>query len=137
MANYKEAYLRYMDANGIKYRDEEEFRVRVAYNCKNLKTIAVIVMFDRKGNNLVQFACTDIASFNGDKYAPGVVVCNSLNNKYRWVKFYLDDECDLMVGADAIVDMDTVGPVCCEIVQRMVDIIDAAYPDIMRANLGL
>ena len=137
MADYKSAYLRYMDSKGIKYREIDDRCVRVAYNCENIKSVAVLVLFDKNGKNLVQFVCTEVANFKDKKYAPGLVLCNSLNTKYRWVKFYLDKDSDLLVEADAIVEMNTVGAECAEMVSRMVDIIDSAYPDIMRASLGL
>ena len=130
---YKEAYLRYMDANGIKYTDRGENMVRVAYSCSNIKSVPVIVIFDKEGKNLVQFVCCEVASFKDDKMAPGLVACNAMNAKYRWVKFYLDSDQDVRVEADALVSMDTVGEECAQMVSRMVNIIDDAYPEFMRA----
>lgn len=138
MANtFMDAYLRYMDSKGIKYRTLDDRCVRVAYNCENIKTVAILVLFDKNGKNLVQFVCTEVANFKDNKYAAGLVLCNSLNAKYRWCKFYLDKDSDLLVEADALVEINTVGSECAEMVSRMVDIIDGAYPDIMRANLNL
>ena len=133
MANYKETYLRYMDSKGIKYTDLGENLVRVSYSCSNIKSVPVIVVFDKDGENLVQFVCTEVAAFKDDKLAPGLVVCNAMNAKYRWVKFYLDSDQDVRVEADALVSMDSVGEECAQMVSRMVNIIDAAYPEFMRA----
>ena len=59
--------------------------------------------------------------------------CNSLNGEYRWVKFYIDGDGDIAVSMDAVVDIDTVGAECIQLVNRMVNIYDDAYPRLMRA----
>lgn len=137
MASYKQAYLNYMDSKGIKYREIDDRCVRVSYSGDNMRSISVLVVFDKEGKNLAQFVCTEVANFKDNKYAAGLVLCNSLNAKYRWCKFYLDKDSDLLVEADAILDMGSVGEECSSLVSRMVDIIDTAYPDVMRANLNI
>lgn len=133
MANYKAEYLSYMDDKGIKYKEMDERRVRVSYSGDNLTTIPIHVIFDKDGDNLVAFDCWEIAKFKEDKLAAGMVLCNSLNEKFRWVKFYIDSDRDLRCQADAIVDHETVGSECSELVRRMVGIIDQAYPEVMKA----
>ncbi len=134
MANlYKQEYLRYMDANGIKYTDRDEHTVRVVYNGDNLNSIPVIVIFDEDGENIVQFVCFEVANYEQDKLANGLITCNALNQKYRWVKFYLDSDNDIRVEMDAYVSTGTVGEECANLVRRTVSIIDKAYPTIMKS----
>ena len=59
--------------------------------------------------------------------------CNSLNQEYRWVRFYLDKDWDLICEADALLDPSSGGEECLSIVRRMVNIIDEAYPKFMKA----
>ena len=133
MADYKSPYLRYMDTKGIKYNDRGDNTVMVKYTGDNLKTISILVLFDKDGDNLVQFACWEIARFNDDKYAAGMITCNSMNAKFRWVKFYIDEDKDIRAEMDAYVDLGTVGEECSHLVSRMVNIIDEAYPEFMKA----
>jgi hypothetical protein len=133
MADFKAAFLHYMDQKEIKYTDVKENTVRVAYSGDNLKSIPIFVFFDKDGNNLIQFACWEIATFNEDKYAAGLLTCNALNSKFRWVKFYLDSDQCVRAVLDAYVDLETVGEECTHIIQTMVGIIDEAYPDLMKA----
>mgnify|MGYP006992087825 CR=1 FL=1 len=65
MANYKSMFMRYMDVNGIKYVDRDEFVVKVTYSGDNLKSIPVFVFFDKDGDPMVQFKCWEIANFKG------------------------------------------------------------------------
>lgn len=128
MADYRSAYLREMDKKGIKYTPLLSNVVRVAYTGDNLRSIPIIVFFNEDGEHLVQFTCLEIASFKEDKrYAKALMTCNKLNGKYRWVKFYLDDDRDIRAQADAVVDINSVGAICCEVVARMVSVIDEAY----------
>jgi hypothetical protein len=133
MANYKNLFMHYMDSNGIKYTDVKENVVKVVYTGDNLKTIPVFVIFDKDGDPLVTFKCWDIANFKDEKMAGGVIGCNQLNKEYRWVKFYLDDDCDVVAQIDAYVDAETCGFECSSLVKRMVNIIDEGYPTFMRA----
>ncbi|MEA5039362.1 MAG: YbjN domain-containing protein [Clostridiaceae bacterium] len=133
MADYKAAFLQYMDQKEIKYADANENVVRVAYSGDNLKSIPIFVFFDKDGDNLVQFACWEIATFPDDKYAAGLLTCNALNSKFRWVKFYLDADKCIRAEMDAYVQLETVGEACSQLVRRMVGIIDEAYPDLMKA----
>lgn len=137
MTDYKQAYLRHMDSNGITYRNFDEHTVSVSYRCDNISSVTVFVFFDRNGKNLVRFVAGHLVSFRGEKRAPGITLCNDLNARYRWVKFYLDENSELVVQSDAIVDLNNAGSICAEIVSRMVNIIDEAYPAIMKVNLNL
>ena len=67
-----------------------------------------------------------------NKLAAALVLCNEMNNTWRWVKFYIDRDGDIRVQDDAVIDLSSVGDECDELVSRMVDIIDKAYPDFMR-----
>jgi hypothetical protein len=57
---------------------------------------------------------------------------NEINQKYRWVKFYMNSEGNVMIDADCILDMETCGQECLEIMQRTADIANDAYPILMR-----
>lgn len=133
MANYKELFIAHMDAKGVKYMDKGENVVRVAYSGDNLQSIPVFVFFDKDGDPMVQFKCWEIANFNGAVDA-GIRACNALNAKYRWVKFYLDKDNDVICECDAYIDVGTCGSECLSLVQRVVNIADDAYPDLMRAR---
>ena len=63
-------------------------------------------------------------------------VLNDCNNKFRWVKFYLDDDNDIVANADILFDELNVGFTCVEIVMRTASIIDDAYPAIMKGIWG-
>jgi len=132
MSMYKQLFMQYMDANGIKYTDCDEHAVRVAYTGEYLKAIPIFVFFDRDGDPLTAFKCWEIASFK-DKRDRAIVVCNELNSKYRWVKFFVNDENNIVADADAMLDASTCGEECMSIVRRLVSIIDESYLMIMKA----
>ena len=134
MANYKNLFMSYMDSEGVRYTEldtEKNNVVKVVYNGDNLKSIAVFVFFDSDGDPLVQLKCWDIANFKG-KEDKAIRVCNDLNATYRWVKFYVDSDNEVTAAGDAIIDDETAGEECYEIVQRYVNIIDDVYPRIMK-----
>ena len=68
-----------------------------------------------------------------DRVPDLLVVCNALNCKYRWLKFYIDSDNDIMVSDDAIVSAETAGAECYELLLRTVSILDDVKPMVMRA----
>ena len=136
MANYKQLFMSFMDTKGIKYQELDNNAVRVGYNTENAKSVTVFVIFDEDGKNLVAFRSWDIAKFKDDKWVDGLTVCNTLNRKYRWVKFCLSDEGSLSAEDDALLDETSCGEECLQLVQRMVNIVDEAYPTVMKAIWG-
>ena len=135
MANYKNLFMSYMDSEGVRYTEldtEKNNVVKAVYNGDNLKSIAVFVFFDSDGDPLVQLKCWDIANFKG-KEDKAIRVCNDLNATYRWVKFYVDDDADIIADIDAVVDFGSCGAECLQLVRRIVNIVDESYPEIARA----
>ena len=65
--------------------------------------------------------------------AQALITCNRCNKRFRWVKFYIDDDNDLIVEADGIIDEMTVGEECIELLFRTVSILDDSYGDFMKA----
>lgn len=127
-------FCNYMKEKGIKYNVVDERCVRVVYNGDNINSAIIHVIFDKDGGHTVTFKDWEICSFKDDnKYAKGLIVCNAMNAQYRWAKFYLDDDRDVVAQCDAVVDEDTVGAECVELVLRMVNIIDETYPSFMKA----
>ena len=94
--------------------------------------VAIHVIFDNDGLS-AQLATSTIASVPAEKTARILWTMNECNKKFRWVKFYLDDDNDIIADCDVVFDELTVGDTCAEMVRRMASIIDDAYGDFMRA----
>lgn len=139
MARYSTNLMRYLDFREIKYSVIDDYTLTVSYSCKNIDSLSVVVFFDKDGANQVHLMASDIASFKGgaEKNLKGLITCNLLNSKVRWAKFYLDDDFDVIVDCDAIVESDTVGEECTSLIMRIVNIVDEAYPTIMKALWAL
>ena len=131
--SYKSEFMAAMDAKGIKYTDVDANRVTVAYAGDNAKSIKITVIFDKDGEGLVALRCWSFGNVPESKRIDVLEACNKLNCDYRWVSFYIDEDSDVTVSLDAVVDMDTVGAECIQLVKRMVNIYDEAYPDLMKA----
>lgn len=94
--------------------------------------VAIHVIFDEDGQS-VQIVTSPIASVPAEKTAKLLLTLNECNHKFRWVKFYLDDDNDIIADADILFDEQNVGEACIEIVLRTASIIDDAYPEIMKS----
>jgi len=132
MSIYKQSFVQYMDANGIKYTECDDRTVKIVYGGDYLRSISVYVFFDKEDKPLVEFKCGNFASFNGFEDV-GMDVCNSLNAQYRWVKFYIDKNSDVIADADCILDAASGGEECMTMVRRIVNIVDESFFKFMQA----
>ena len=133
MENYKEKFVQFLAAKGVKYIDHDERVVELRYGAENITSLRILVFFDRNNENAVHFVGTDICTFKDEKIPAALVTCNQLNGKFRWIKFYIDEDQEMRAEADAVLDINSVGEECYELVGRLVGIVDEAYPDIMKA----
>ena len=133
MLYYAQLFANYMDAKGIKYTERDERTLKVSYSGENKETITIFAFFDKDGDPVVQFKCWEICNFKNaiDK---GMAACNKLNYEYRWVKFYIDGDGDIIADVDAMLDDATCGATCLTQLRRMVSIIDDVYPTFAKAR---
>ena len=94
--------------------------------------VAIHLFFDLDGES-AQIATSPIANCPVEKTAKVLLALNDCNHKFRWAKFYLDDDNDVIANADLVFDEQNAGDACIELVMRTASIIDDAYPDIMKA----
>ena len=132
MASYKSIFMRHLDRQGIGYEERDEFTLRIIYGGDNLKNIPIVVYFDEDGDPFVQCKCWEIANFKG-KEGKGLITCNKINLEYRWVKFTLDQDADIVASIDGYIDSDTCAEVTTALVQRVGNITDDAYPEFAKA----
>ena len=121
--------------------------INITINIANIKNIPTeyeltlraysmeYVYFDKDNDPIVQFKCWTIETFKGME-AKGIIACNEMNSHYRWIKFYLDKDSDIITDCDAYIDAATCGEECMKLVRRMVNITDEAYPTFARYKWG-
>lgn len=134
MARYAALFKNFLDMRGIRYNETSDGVISIIYNTENAKSVKVLAGFDDNDQNRVTFITFAIGEFPKEQFAKALVTCNSLNNQYRWVKFYVDDDNCVTVSSDAILDDATCGEECLEYVLRMIRIVDDVYPEFMKVR---
>lgn len=76
----------------------------------------------------------DFAKIPQEKLAAGYQLINKMNRTYKFVKFTIDDDGDVSCQWDLPTSLpnEVVGKLGVEIVMRMSNIIDNAYPEFMK-----
>jgi hypothetical protein len=133
MTNYARYVTSYLDEQGIKYQVKNDRKVLITYKGDNLETIPINVFFDEDDDPVVQLVCWEILNFKA-REEQAIQLCNKLNLQYRWVKFYIDNDKDMVASLDATFDEETCGEICLSLVRRMVSIIDDVYPEVAKAR---
>ena len=127
--------IKEMQEKGLKYLDvieeQEHTIVSVGFNLSSASV--KIHVFCENDNNNVAIRCFGFLKVNESQFPKALLCCNELNQKMRWVKFYIGDEGEINIEDDAIVDNVTAGSELLQLVMRMASIADDAYPIINRA----
>lgn len=97
--------------------------------------VQINVVFDEDGES-AQIATSPIASVPAEKTSRMLLALNECNSRFRWVKFYLDSDNDVIADGDVILDEQNAAAAVIEMVMRTASIIDDAYGDIMRGIWG-
>jgi len=94
-----------------------------------------IRMISSDEDNDVKVLTANIAKFPEDKLQRGYELVNEFNNRFRYAKFGIDSDGDLTAQYDIPVRIsdDNLGEVAFEIAVRIAQIVDKAYPEIMKA----
>ena len=133
MSHYKELFKAYLDQKGTRYTENDEC-IRIGYSTDNANVVEVSCIFDKDDGNTVTFYCWKIGEFPKEQFGKVLVTCNKMNNKYRWMRFFVDKDNAVVVQSDAYLNDATCGSECSEYVTRIVNLVDELYPEFMRVR---
>ena len=125
----------YFDSKDFKYdlTGDNQDRIITGMGLENKDGIKFLIAFDDSETS-VAIRAFDIAKFPQDKMPEMFVLANMLNSKFRWIKFVVDPEdCTISAEDDAVIQLDSCGAEIFELCLRMANIVDDAYPIIMKA----
>ena len=124
----------FFDSHDIRYsmRGDDNEVIRVGFRAENKESVEILLFFSEKNDN-VGIRSFDLCKVPEAKKPALYELCSKLNDKYRWVKFYIDEDDNTITAADdAVIQLDSCGEECLELVMRMCDIADEVYPEIMK-----
>ena len=136
MTTATQIFANYLDGHGITYRIEDERVLSVTSKGDNAPKIRVLFIFGEGGKD-VAIRCYSVAKVPSEKVAKAHETCSKLNSKYRWIKFYVDSDNEIAAEDDAVIEPNTLGAECFELLARCINIVDEAYPAIMGTIWGI
>ena len=110
---------RYYTAN------DENNMVTLGFHGNNFDELTFTVIFDDDGRSIAIRAYS-IVRFKKNQLQDAYKFCNDMNNKFRWIKFFIDFEDDLTASLDAVISPDTAPAECYELLERTIQIVDSA-----------
>ena len=97
--------------------------------------IAFTVAFDEDGES-AQIVSSAIASVPRQKTEKLLAVLNQCNSEFRWARFYLDEDNDVIADTDVVFGEDGAGFAVVESIMLAASVVDDAYPEIMKGIWG-
>ncbi len=123
-------FTRQLDSENIKYSvDSEKDIVRVRYNGDHFKSVTFTFIFDDDGESFA-LRVFSIAQFTNNQLSDAYEFCNRMNDNYRWLRIYVDDDKELTAALDAVITPATTGAVGSELLHRAVNIVDSVCKEL-------
>lgn len=135
MSVYADAFEKTLKSKDLKFNRIDDRAFIISFGAENKDNIEIIIAFDKDGDHYVALKCYKVAKFNAENVGKGIVCANEQNAKFRWVKFYIDDDMEVTCEADGILTEETAGDEAFELMIRMLNIVDEAYLAFMKAVL--
>ena len=122
----------YFQAQDTKVRELRDDLLSVGWNFEG-GSLQIFLQFNEEDNR-VHLEGLDFAKVPENKYDALYKVLNECNDRYIYVKFVLDEENgQINARCDNIIQLDTCGENCYELMVRMLKIVEDAYPSFMKA----
>ena len=77
------------------------------------------ISVDEDGLSVAFYLFSLVKGIPDSELAGAYAFCNHMNDKYRWVRVHVDKDNDLTIAMDAVVEPNTVGEECVELIERM------------------
>ena len=125
----------FLDSKDLHYREISEGEVLSVEvgGLDNKGTLQIFIVFD-DDNEAAALRVHDYVKVPENRLPAIFKVCNEMNAAYRWVKFYVDKEDNsITVEDDAIIQPESCGEEIFELLLRIADISNEAYPNFMKA----
>ena len=127
-----------LDAHGVKYifREEEQYQeVQVPFGIKNGPFVNVRFISHNHGNDTAVRIMNLVNKVPDEKHFRMLEVCKTLNSKFRFVKFNMDQDNDLHVEYDfpQSTGSECLGEMSFEIFIRILQILNEGFPFIAKA----
>lgn len=123
-------FSRQLDSEGIKYSvSSDKGVVRIVYNGDNFKSLTFTFVFDDDGKSF-GIRVFSIAQFTNAQLEDAYEFCNRMNDNYRWLRFYVDEDRELTAAMDAVIPSDAVGDIGSELLHRAVSIVDSVCEEL-------
>ena len=120
-----EAFTRRLDDEKIHYSvDAEKDIVRVRFNGEYFRSVTFTFIFDSDGESF-GLRVFSIAQFTNAQLEDAYEFCNRMNERFRWLRLYVDGDRELTAGLDAVITPATAGAICSELLHRAVNIVDS------------
>ncbi|MCR5054635.1 MAG: YbjN domain-containing protein [Lachnospiraceae bacterium] len=122
----------YFESKETKLNELEEDLLKIGWNFQG-GSMVVFFKFDDSDTH-VHLEGLDFIRVPEDKFDSMYKVLNECNDSYSHVKFVLDTENgQICARDDDVIQLDSCGAECFELMIRMVKVVEDAYPRFMKA----
>ena len=131
MLKYAEMFKEFLDGKNFASQVQEFEDGETVINFPYGKNAVKCIFAGKEGEYVSLYL--DFETVPEEKVIDVVLVCNELNSKFKWIKFYIDPDRDIMLQDDAILANENATDEVFELLIRMIKVSEEVKPVIMKA----
>ena len=129
MKTCAKAFTDKLTSEDLKYEVKElNDETLVIFPYDNRETV---LAFSGDDGEYVQMMTVIESMMDDERFVVAVLACNQQNRRYRFVRFFVDDDNDIRAFTDAFLDVNSAGEMCFGLLVRSLNIIKEARSEIM------
>lgn len=124
----------YFEDQGLKVDERNELTLRLGWGLRSAGNGSIDIFFNfYEDDSRVHVEGINFCNVPEDKFDRMYKLMNDFNAHYSFVSFYLDEEHQQITAqVDAVIQLDTCGEECNELMERILAVVEDAYPEIMK-----
>ena len=123
----------FFESQGLQVIQLGDKLLLTGFEMQNREGLKVLMHFD-EGDETVKICTQNLVKIPDKDVDKMYKVINSINSRFRWIKFYIREEDNTVVAEDdAIIQLDSCGMEVLQCAIQLAKIADEAYPLLMKA----
>lgn len=121
---YQQRYEAFLKEQNFPYQVVDQNLLFVGFQGENLEKIRILIDLPEQGNHL-RLICPGILPFMKD--VQGMVACNTLNQQYRFIKFFINSDHLVEAWMDLHFTPETFEQDCTNFIEQFAKLLDECY----------
>lgn len=129
----KNKFLEYAREHRIQVQAIDEKAVEITTKTSNIQELKLVLEFALM-EYVAQVRTMVLTTFSPEMRREGLTWCNVNNEEYRWVRFRMNFERQIIGLCEFLVPVEAIGATCMSYIEKIEWVVNEVYPDLIKLS---